>query len=62
VYSEWLEELKKCDEKTLLEPIPGADSFWCDEISHLTIHSSYHIGQIVTARKRLHTWKDEYGV
>lgn len=49
-------------QNALMEPIDDLNSTWSDEISYLTIHSAYHIGQIVTARKRQNSWKDEYGV
>ncbi|ALC81289.1 MULTISPECIES: DinB family protein [Bacillus] len=62
IFSEWIDELQNCDEQQLLEQVAWSNSTWSDEISYLTIHSAYHIGQIVTARKRQNSWKNEYGV
>ncbi|GIN73365.1 hypothetical protein J14TS2_38400 [Bacillus sp. J14TS2] len=33
-----------------------------DALTHLTIHTAYHIGQIVDIRKQQGTWKSELGV
>ncbi|GGB47982.1 hypothetical protein GCM10011409_26870 [Lentibacillus populi] len=33
-----------------------------EDLTHLTIHNAYHIGQIVDIRKQQGTWKSELGV
>ncbi|GGO01285.1 DinB family protein [Saccharibacillus kuerlensis] len=35
---------------------------WMDDLTHLTIHNAYHIGQIVLIRKQQGSWEKKYGV
>ena len=35
---------------------------WAGDLTHLTIHNAYHIGQIVFIRKQQGSWDKKYGV
>lgn len=50
----WIELVEQADD----------DKFgkWANDLSHLTIHNAYHIGQIVFIRKQQGSWDKKYGV
>ncbi|QDH23125.1 DinB family protein [Saccharibacillus brassicae] len=52
--SEWIDGIEQADD----------DKFgkWASDLSHLTIHNAYHIGQIVFIRKQQGSWDKKYGV
>lgn len=35
---------------------------WAGDLTHLTLHNAYHIGQIVMIRKQQGSWDTKYGV
>ncbi|KKI92672.1 hypothetical protein WQ54_08670 [Bacillus sp. SA1-12] len=54
IMSEWNKAVKEADEKKL--------DNWASEIAHLTIHTTYHTGQILYIRKLQGSWNSEEGV
>lgn len=54
IMSEWVESLQEAEESTLEQ--------WASDITHLTIHTAYHIGQIVHIRKEQGSWNPSNGV
>lgn len=54
IMSEWVESVQQAEENTLEQ--------WISDITHLTIHTAYHIGQIVHIRKEQGSWNPSNGV
>jgi hypothetical protein len=54
IIAEWICSIQQCNEDTLNQ--------WASEISHLTIHTTYHIGQIIHIRKEQGSWEMTQGV
>ncbi|EZH66664.1 hypothetical protein DH09_12160 [Bacillaceae bacterium JMAK1] len=52
--TEWADAVRTSNEETLNEKAP--------DLTHLTIHNAYHIGQIVDIRKQQGVWDDDLGV
>ncbi|MDO3412531.1 DinB family protein [Saccharibacillus sp. CPCC 101409] len=50
----WIEALEQADDARLEK--------WTGDLTHLTIHNAYHIGQIVFIRKQQGSWDKKYGV
>lgn len=50
----WIDGLDRTDDE-------NADK-WVGDLTHLTIHNAYHIGQIVFIRKQQGSWDKKYGV
>ncbi|MGD6834383.1 DinB family protein [Sutcliffiella halmapala] len=54
ILSDWSRALENCDEAALNK--------WVGDITQLTIHNAYHIGQIVHIRKQQEAWDPSQGV
>jgi uncharacterized damage-inducible protein DinB len=63
IMSEWEEALKETDEAKLEIPMSKDREGPCGSyIALVTLHSAYHIGQIVTLRKQQGSWDKSKGV
>ncbi|NGZ77646.1 DinB family protein [Saccharibacillus alkalitolerans] len=66
--AEWSAALKAYDETMSgwIEAVEQAEDDkldkWTGDLTHLTIHNAYHIGQIVLIRKQQGSWDKKYGV
>ncbi|OWA37655.1 hypothetical protein B9G55_06280 [Saccharibacillus sp. O16] len=54
IMARWVDEVTQADEEWLDK--------WTADLTHLTIHNAYHIGQIVLIRKQQGSWDKKYGV
>ncbi|SDZ01835.1 DinB superfamily protein [Evansella caseinilytica] len=54
IMSDWMKAVKEGNEKQLDE--------WSADIAYLTVHTTYHIGQIVAIRKQQGSWNPKQGV
>lgn len=54
IMSEWIISVKDSQEDRLQQ--------WAADLTHLTIHTTYHIGQIVQIRKEQGSWNPSNGV
>jgi uncharacterized damage-inducible protein DinB len=54
IMSEWISLVQECADDRLDE--------WAPDLTHLTIHTAYHIGQIVHIRKEQGSWNPTNGV
>jgi uncharacterized damage-inducible protein DinB len=54
ILTDWSQALNDCDEAALNK--------WVGDITQLTIHNAYHIGQIVHIRKQQEAWDPSQGV
>lgn len=54
ILSEWSISIKECGEEKLQR--------WSSDLTHLTLHNAYHIGQIVQIRKQNEMWDPKQGV
>jgi uncharacterized damage-inducible protein DinB len=54
IMSDWISSVQECPEEKLEE--------WSSDLAHLTIHTAYHIGQIVHIRKQQGSWNPTNGV
>jgi uncharacterized damage-inducible protein DinB len=54
IMSDWIKAVQECDQNEL--------NVWSSELAHLTIHTTYHIGQIVHIRKQQGSWDPKQGV
>ena len=54
VMNQWIQAVKKSEDENL--------DRWLQDLTHLTIHNAYHIGQIVTIRKQQGSWDATKGV
>ncbi|CAM3471276.1 MULTISPECIES: DinB family protein [Saccharibacillus] len=52
--NDWIELIEQADDEQFGK--------WASDLSHLTIHNAYHIGQIVFIRKQQGSWDKKYGV
>lgn len=60
---DWERVISKSDETKLsLEAANSSGDSWYAILTHVTIHNAYHIGQIVSARKRQGSWDSDRGV
>ncbi|OWR32402.1 hypothetical protein CDO73_01995 [Saccharibacillus sp. O23] len=50
----WIEAVEQADDDRMNK--------WTGDLTHLTIHNAYHIGQIVLIRKQQGSWDKKYGV
>ncbi len=50
----WIDEVGQAEDERLEK--------WTGDLTHLTIHNAYHIGQIVLIRKQQGSWDKKYGV
>lgn len=63
VLSDWESAVRNSDEaKLALDAANDRGDSWYVILSHVTIHNAYHIGQIVSARKRQGSWDSDQGV
>jgi uncharacterized damage-inducible protein DinB len=59
----WENEVRMADESKLsIDAANKEGDSWYAILTHVTIHNAYHIGQIVTARKRQGSWDPDQGV
>ncbi|SFA95272.1 DinB superfamily protein [Lentibacillus halodurans] len=54
IMTEWRQSVEESDDKKIDD--------WAGELAHLTLHNTYHIGQIVHIRKQHGIWNPEQGV
>ncbi|WP_079710725.1 DUF664 domain-containing protein [Paraliobacillus ryukyuensis] len=54
IFNAWDKAIAEASEEKLNE--------WQENLSYLTLHNAYHIGQIVLIRKEIDAWNDKYGV
>ncbi|MDO7905305.1 DinB family protein [Paenibacillus sp. JX-17] len=52
--ADWMDAVEQADPSTLER--------WAPDLTHLTIHNAYHIGQIVVIRKEQGSWNKANGV
>lgn len=63
VLAEFETRLKDMDDEALKkEAFEGYGGSWYDMFAQMTIHTAYHIGQIVYVRKQQGSWNSEQGV
>ncbi|RFU61623.1 DinB family protein [Peribacillus glennii] len=63
IFREWHNAVKECEQEKLDSPVPhDSGTTWGQALSNLTIHTAYHIGQIVHIRKTQGSWGPELGV
>lgn len=63
VMKKWEEALNQADEAKLESPMrKGSEGSRASYIAHINIHTSYHVGQIVTLRKQQGSWNPKQGV
>lgn len=63
VMKQWEEVLMQADEAKLDSPMrKNAEGLWGSYLAHINIHTSYHVGQIVTLRKQQGSWNPKQGV
>jgi uncharacterized damage-inducible protein DinB len=59
----WKTAIRESEAKKLAAPIKKDSSVsWYAALSHMMIHTAYHIGQIVTLRKLQGSWEPAQGV
>jgi uncharacterized damage-inducible protein DinB len=63
VMTEWYDAVYRSEEEKL-EQLIGEDKKepWIEALTNITIHTAYHIGQIVSIRKIQGSWNKEQGV
>lgn len=63
VMTEWYDAVQQSEEEKLEQSI-GEDikEPWIEALTNITIHTAYHIGQIVSIRKIQGSWNKEQGV
>ncbi len=63
VMTEWYDAVHQSDEEKLEQPISeDIKEPWIEALTNITIHTAYHIGQIVSIRKIQGSWDKEQGV
>ncbi len=63
VMNGWKEALRTADDAKLESPAVGwSPETWGSKLSHMTIHTANHIGQIVTLRRLQGSWDPGQGV
>ena len=61
--SDWESAVRSSDEEKLGQDAANDEgASWYEILNHITIHNAYHIGQIVSARKRQGSWGADQGV
>ncbi|MET0785074.1 MAG: DinB family protein, partial [Paenisporosarcina sp.] len=54
ILSEWTIAIDECGEEKIQK--------WSSDLTYLTLHNAYHIGQIVHIRKQKEIWNPKQGV
>ncbi|MGV7117119.1 DinB family protein [Paenibacillus kyungheensis] len=52
--SNWKQVLEQASDETIEN--------WIENLSHLNMHTSYHVGQIIQIRKQQQSWDPKWGV